>query len=66
MRSLHGGRLSAVTRLALLALAFVAGSEAGRALAERDRPLPRRPAPTPTAARATKAAGLARAVFGVG
>ena len=66
MRPLHGRQPSGVIRLALLALAFVTGSEAGRALAERDRPLPRRLAPVPTAARATAAAGLARAVFGVG
>lgn len=66
MRSLQRRGPSGATRLAVLALALVGGGEAGRALAERDRPLPRRLAPAPRTAPAAPAAGLARAVFGVG
>ena len=54
---------SAPTRLALLALALVAGATAGAALAERDRPLPRRSAALREPAGRSS---LGHAVFGVG
>jgi hypothetical protein len=57
---------SAPTRLALLALALVAGSTAGGALADRDRPLPRRLGEAPATPAAAPGSRLERAVFGVG
>jgi hypothetical protein len=59
-------RLSTPTRGALLALALVLGGSAGGALADRDRPLPRRLAARIGQAGELSRPGLARAVFGVG
>jgi uncharacterized protein involved in exopolysaccharide biosynthesis len=58
--------LSTPTRGALLALALVLGGTAGGALADRDRPLPRRLSARAVEGHELAGPGLARAVFGVG